>query len=89
MVSLGEGSEELPIPVDLPDFDDEGPHLAYAIQWFGFALVGLVGFYFLVRNKGRSGQVVLEIETDRHDPRLSVSLRAVRAGPPGAVSGLP
>lgn len=56
VVSLGEGSEELPIPVDLPDFTDEGPHLAYAIQWFGFALVGLVGFYFLVRNKGVQGK---------------------------------
>jgi cytochrome oxidase assembly protein ShyY1 len=22
---------------------DDGPHLSYALQWFGFALIGLVG----------------------------------------------
>lgn len=54
LVAMGE-SDELPVTVDLPDIDDEGPHLAYAIQWFGFALVGLVGFYFLLRR-------------DRHQP---------------------
>jgi surfeit locus 1 family protein len=43
---------ELPEPARPPDFTDEGPHLAYAIQWFGFALVGLAGFYFLVKRKG-------------------------------------
>lgn len=53
LVELGERSGELPITVDPPDFTDEGPHLAYAIQWFGFAAVGLVGFFFLLRRKGR------------------------------------
>lgn len=52
VVDVGERSDELPIPVAQPDFTDEGPHLAYAIQWFGFALVGVVGFYFLLRRKG-------------------------------------
>lgn len=52
LVAMGEGTEELPIRVDPPDFSDQGPHLGYAIQWFGFALVGLVGFYFLLRRKG-------------------------------------
>ncbi len=42
---------QLPAPVDLPAFEDDGPHLAYAIQWFGFALVGLIGFGFLARRK--------------------------------------
>lgn len=55
LVAMGEGSAELPIPVDPPDFTDEGPHLSYAIQWFAFAVVGLVGFYFLLRRKGGSG----------------------------------
>jgi surfeit locus 1 family protein len=36
-------SGELPIPVPLPVFDD-GPHLGYAIQWFSFAAIFLVGF---------------------------------------------
>lgn len=52
VVAMGEGSDELPIRVDPPDFTDEGPHLAYAIQWFGFAAVGLIGFFFLLRRKG-------------------------------------
>lgn len=50
LVLVGEG-DSLPVPVDPPDFGDEGPHLAYAIQWFGFAVVGVVGFYFLARRK--------------------------------------
>ena len=47
--------DEPPIPVRIPAFDDQGPHLAYAIQWFGFALVGLVGYYFLARKRLKSG----------------------------------
>jgi surfeit locus 1 family protein len=52
LVATGEGSGELPITVDPPDFGNEGPHLAYAIQWFGFAAVGVIGFYFLLRRNG-------------------------------------
>ena len=53
LVELGEGGDELPIAADPPDFSDEGPHLAYAIQWFGFAAVGLVGLFFLLRRQGK------------------------------------
>lgn len=42
-------SGQLPVPLAKPSFDDEGPHLAYAIQWFGFTLIGLVGYFFLIR----------------------------------------
>lgn len=52
VVAMGEGSDDLPIRVDPPDFTDEGPHLGYAIQWFGFAAVVLIGFFFLLRRKG-------------------------------------
>jgi surfeit locus 1 family protein len=52
VVAMGDQATDLPIIVDPPDFDNEGPHLAYAIQWFGFAAVGLIGFYFLSRKKG-------------------------------------
>ncbi len=51
LVATGEGSDDLPIQVDPPEFTNEGPHLAYAIQWFGFALVGIVGLYFLLRRQ--------------------------------------
>ena len=40
----------LPIPVSIPEFDDNGPHLAYAIQWFLFALITVVGSAFLIRS---------------------------------------
>ncbi len=43
--------EDLPVPLALPEFDDEGPHLAYALQWFGFAVILLVGYFFLVRKQ--------------------------------------
>ena len=49
-----ESSEgDLPIPSELPDFENEGPHLAYAFQWFGFAVVVVVGFVLLMRNRLR------------------------------------
>lgn len=51
VVELGEQGSEVPVPLDLPQFSDEGPHLAYAIQWFGFTVVGIVGYYFLVRRR--------------------------------------
>lgn len=38
------------LPKPLPAISvDEGPHLGYAIQWFGLALVGIVGYFFLLR----------------------------------------
>jgi surfeit locus 1 family protein len=52
VVAMGERGSELPIPLDPPDFTDEGPHLSYAIQWFAFAATALVGFVFLMRRQG-------------------------------------
>lgn len=54
VVAVGERGEELPIPLRPPDFASEGPHLAYALQWFGFAIVALVGFFFLVRRSAQT-----------------------------------
>lgn len=54
LVAMGESDAGLPVPVDPPTFDDEGSHLAYALQWFAFAAVALVGFYFLVRRKAQT-----------------------------------
>jgi surfeit locus 1 family protein len=55
IVMADENKDELPVAVDSPAFDDEGPHLGYAIQWFGFALIGLVGYGAMVRRAVRSG----------------------------------
>jgi surfeit locus 1 family protein len=49
LVETGGDGNQLPLPAPVPSFDDNGPHLAYAIQWFGFAVVGLVGYGFLAR----------------------------------------
>jgi surfeit locus 1 family protein len=37
-----EDAGDEPIPVPLPELGD-GPHLGYALQWFGFAAVALLG----------------------------------------------
>jgi len=56
LVMTGGGEGVLPEPVKPPAFTDDGPHLGYAIQWFGFALIGLVGYWFLIRRRLRQGQ---------------------------------
>ncbi len=48
LVMVGERGV-LPEALREPAFEDDGPHLAYAVQWFGFAVVGLVGYFFLAR----------------------------------------
>ena len=53
LVAMGERGGELPVPVAPPTFEDEGPHLAYAIQWFAFLVIGLVGYFSLIRRSLR------------------------------------
>ena len=40
-------NDVLPIPADLPD-PGEGPHLGYAVQWFSFAAIALIGWLVLM-----------------------------------------
>ncbi len=56
LVMIGGEGGQLPAPVAPPSFDDAGPHLGYAVQWFGFALVGLIGYFFLVRKRTQPGK---------------------------------
>jgi surfeit locus 1 family protein len=44
----------LPRPLPADDLT-AGPHLGYAIQWFAFALVGVVGYAILLRKVWRDG----------------------------------
>lgn len=47
-------SNETPTPLGAPDVEDAGPHVAYVVQWFGFAAVVVVGYAALVgRQLGR------------------------------------
>ena len=52
--TAGDGpSGDLPAPAPPPEFDD-GPHLGYAVQWFSFATIAIVGFLILAaRSRGR------------------------------------
>jgi surfeit locus 1 family protein len=47
-------SGRLPIPVPARTLT-EGSHLAYAVQWFAFALIGLGGYAALLRRNRRTG----------------------------------
>lgn len=42
-----EPAGRIPVPLPEPELDD-GPHLGYAIQWFSFALIALVGWTVLL-----------------------------------------
>lgn len=44
---------DLPHIAPLPDPADSPPHLSYAIQWFTFATIAVVGFVILVRREYR------------------------------------
>lgn len=44
-----------PVRLELPQMDD-GPHLTYAIQWFTFAVVALVGVGTLIAQDAKRGQ---------------------------------
>jgi surfeit locus 1 family protein len=52
------GGDDLPIAVPRPETTDEGPHLMYAIEWFSFTLISVVGYFFLLRRAVRGSQVV-------------------------------
>ncbi len=46
-------ASDLPLIAPLPDPADGPPHLSYAIQWFSFATIAVVGFVILVRREYR------------------------------------
>jgi surfeit locus 1 family protein len=43
---------QLPRPAAPPELN-EGPHLSYAVQWFLFACVAVVGYPFLIRRRAQ------------------------------------
>lgn len=45
---------DLPIPVPPPELG-EGSHLAYAVQWFVFSTITLVGYPLILRRLGQPG----------------------------------
>lgn len=50
----GPSDAVLPAALPAPDPSDEGPHMGYAIQWFSFAAIAILGFIaVLVLRSGR------------------------------------
>lgn len=47
-------ADSLPVPVPTRTLT-EGSHLAYAVQWFAFAVIGLGGYAALLRRNRRTG----------------------------------
>jgi cytochrome oxidase assembly protein ShyY1 len=47
---------ELPVPVEPPELDD-GPHFGYAMQWFTFCLIALIGYPLVLRRVARQVDV--------------------------------
>ena len=50
-------SGDYPIALPLPQLDN-GPHLSYAIQWFSFTAIGLIGWPLLLRRSRRDREPV-------------------------------
>ena len=47
------GAGDRPARLQTPAFADEGPHLNYAVQWFSFAAIALIGTPLVVRRQRR------------------------------------
>lgn len=56
------GAAAYPAPLAPPPLD-EGPHLGYALQWFSFALIGVIGWFALVLRPRRPSPVAFLIAT--------------------------
>jgi len=51
-----------------PPLMDDGPHLGYAIQWFAFAVIGLVGAAVVVRADRRGSHHATQTQPGRITP---------------------
>lgn len=78
VVLIEQAERALPVPVELEELDD-GPHLPYAIQWFSFAAISLIGYGALVRSTAKKA------EARRARVAQSVDPETVSAEPGGGV----
>ena len=76
LLLAGERSDRLPIPLPPPDFTSEGNHLSYAVQWFSFLAIGLIGYGFLLRREGkRQAFDDLDVGHQPENGRVDLDLR--------------
>lgn len=52
-----DGTNDWPLPLPVPNLH-EGPHLGYAVQWFIFTLIGLVGYPLVLSRVARDDRLV-------------------------------
>ena len=57
MQASPEGTDDWPLPLPTPDLG-EGPHLSYAVQWFIFTLIGLVGYPLVLARVAQDDRLV-------------------------------
>jgi surfeit locus 1 family protein len=61
-----EGEQSVPPYLAIPQIEiTEGPHLGYAVQWFTFAGILLIGYPFFVRREIQARQRNSEIEAEQ------------------------
>jgi cytochrome oxidase assembly protein ShyY1 len=63
---------DYPIVLPLPHLDD-GPHLSYAVQWFCYTAIGLIGWPILLRRSVREREREREREGTRLGPHTSAA----------------
>lgn len=67
---------DLPAPLPAPELSD-GPHLAYAGQWFLFSIVAVIGWVMIVRISGRKAR-----QQAARDDANRAAVAAAREAPP-------
>ncbi len=50
LIDNGKKAANVPPRLDVPPLD-EGPHKSYALQWFSFATISIIGMFLFVRRK--------------------------------------
>jgi cytochrome oxidase assembly protein ShyY1 len=56
----------VPTVLDLPELD-EGPHFSYAVQWFIFSTIAIVGYPLILRRNAR--EKARDDDDDQDGPR--------------------
>ena len=67
-------------PVPLPELDD-GPHLSYAIQWFMFSALAVIGWVLVVRKTAKGGGNIIDDEVTDGETRAATVVGADDTAP--------
>jgi cytochrome oxidase assembly protein ShyY1 len=72
---------DVPVVLGLPELD-EGPHLSYAIQWFIFSTIAVVGYPLILRRNARERRSEGAERDDEDEEDLEAPVPAHEAGIP-------